>query len=451
MALGACADNKAVRGRETRSQCIGGGGVNAGDGNPRKINQRRLIFLNSKSLFSFFMPGGFLFFAAVILIRMNVFADWLPGIVSVYPFAVLAAGILLGWRFNRSRLVFGLLILAIADRSMLYFTKGASISAGSGILAFYAVAILLPLNFAVLSIIKERGIINVTGIRRLCLILAQPVAVVAACRYGSFGVNAILDYPIIKSSLLKYLPALPLPQPALMAGILALLLLWFRYARSRGAIEGGLFWALLTAFFAVTEHGATSTFYFSSAGLILVVSVIEASYAMAFRDELTGLPTRRTLNEFLFKLGDKYSLAMLDIDFFKKFNDTYGHDVGDQVLRMVASKISAVAGGGRAFRYGGEEFTVIFPGKSRSEAIPHLEQLRTAIQAAGFVVRCSKRPRKKPARPNPRGSSQKRVAVTISIGVAERNGQHSSAQDVIKASDKALYRAKRAGRNRVTV
>ncbi len=141
---------------------------------------------------------------------------------------------------------------------------------------------------------------------------------------------------------------------------------------------------------------------------------------------------------------------MLDVDHFKKFNDTYGHDVGDQVLRMVASRMDRVSGGGKPFRFGGEEFTVLFPGKNREEAIPHLDALRASIQETGFVVRGKNRPRRKPKHP-PRAKSGKRVRVTISIGVADRTEKTPNPDMVIKAADEALYRAKQGGRNQVSV
>ena len=101
---------------------------------------------------------------------------------------------------------------------------------------------------------------------------------------------------------------------------------------------------------------------------------------MAYRDELTSLPSRRALNQLMLSLGRKYSIAMLDIDHFKKFNDTHGHDVGDEVLRMVASKIAKVTGGGKPFRYGGEEFTVIYKGKTPDQVEAHLDALRKTIE-----------------------------------------------------------------------
>ena len=111
---------------------------------------------------------------------------------------------------------------------------------------------------------------------------------------------------------------------------------------------------------------------------------------MAYLDELTGVPSRRALREDLMKLGNKYVIAMIDIDFFKKFNDKYGHDVGDDVLKLVASNLVKVTGGGKAFRYGGEEFTILFPSKSINDVMPHLESLREQVSKSGYTKKSSK-------------------------------------------------------------
>jgi len=131
--------------------------------------------------------------------------------------------------------------------------------------------------------------------------------------------------------------------------------------------------------------------------------------------------------------------------------------VGDQVLRAVAARLGKAKGGGRAFRYGGEEFTIVFPGKGRDEAIPHLEALRAEIEESRFAVRRMGRPRKKPASPGKirkpfakrKKKSPRRLSVTVSMGVADRTEKAATPEAVVKAADRALYRAKRAGRNRV--
>ena len=192
--------------------------------------------------------------------------------------------------------------------------------------------------------------------------------------------------------------------------------------------------------------------FVTAAALTLTLGVLQDSYNMAFRDDLTGLPSRRALNEQLMELGRRYVVAMLDVDHFKSFNDTYGHDVGDQVLKMVARKIQGVTGGGKPFRYGGEEFTVIFPRRRLAEAVPHLEEVRRAIAAYQVTIRGSDRPQRAGQGKKQRGGGEEKgatVSVTISIGVAE-SGDGANPAEVLRQADQALYRAKRKGRNQLS-
>ena len=223
---------------------------------------------------------------------------------------------------------------------------------------------------------------------------------------------------------------------------------------TRSATHAGLAGAIVA--FAVAAHVPNASLTFSifttMAELMVTVAVLQDTFRMAFRDELTGLPSRRSLNERLAGLGKRYTIAMLDVDHFKKFNDTYGHELGDQVLKMVAAQIGGVGGGGKAFRYGGEEFTVLFPGKDAGEALPYLEQLRGEIESYRIALRGLDRPKKSKGDKRQRGSYRGReaVSVTISIGVAERSDRLTTPQAVIEAADRALYRAKEKGRNRVS-
>jgi len=169
---------------------------------------------------------------------------------------------------------------------------------------------------------------------------------------------------------------------------------------------------------------------------------------MAYDDELTGLPARRALTEALARLGGTYAVAMVDVDHFKRFNDEHGHDVGDQILRMVGVRLADIGGGGRAFRYGGEEFAVLFPGKDVDQTLERLEALRRTIETTSFTLRAAGRPRKRPDSPQA-GGQRKRLAVTVSIGVAGSGAVAGKPEAVVQAADEALYRAKQAGRNQV--
>jgi diguanylate cyclase (GGDEF)-like protein len=163
---------------------------------------------------------------------------------------------------------------------------------------------------------------------------------------------------------------------------------------------------------------------------------------MAFHDELTGLPGRRALNEKLMGLDGDYALAMVDVDHFKPFNDRWGHEVGDQVLKLVASRLKRVRGGGRAYRYGGEEFTIVFPDTRLPRALSHCQALRSDIERYRFDIRSRDRRQS--------GSGESHAAsVTVSVGVAATSEWLTEPAAVLHAADAALYRAKSGGRNRV--
>jgi GGDEF domain-containing protein len=232
-------------------------------------------------------------------------------------------------------------------------------------------------------------------------------------------------------------------------GLLVLLLLTVRRARP---LEAGLFWAAAAGSLALRFPTASPARgpWLLGAALALTFALVESAYALAFRDELTDLPGRRALGGLLSSLRPPYAIAIVDVDHFKRFNDRHGHDVGDQVLRMVAARLAAVGGGGRAFRSGGEEFTVVFPGTSRDDALPHLEALRRAVAETPFVPRRGLRPRgAKGAARRGSGKSGRGFRVTISVGVAAGGPKATSPEQVVKSADQAMYRAKQKGRNRV--
>jgi diguanylate cyclase (GGDEF)-like protein/PAS domain S-box-containing protein len=162
----------------------------------------------------------------------------------------------------------------------------------------------------------------------------------------------------------------------------------------------------------------------------------------AIRDPLTGLFNRRYLDEMLkheLHRADRHEhqvgIIMLDIDHFKRFNDIYGHDGGDALLREVASFIhSNTRGEDIACRYGGEEFTLIMPGASPEDTLRRAEQLREAIANIQVQHR-----------------GKRLCSVTISLGVSVFPIHGTSDEAIVKAADRALYQAKAEGRNRVVM
>ena len=181
---------------------------------------------------------------------------------------------------------------------------------------------------------------------------------------------------------------------------------------------------------------------------MLVIALVQDAYRKAYVDELTGLPGRRSMEEYFLRLTGMYSVAMVDIDHFKQFNDRYGHHVGDQVLRMIATFLKRVERGGKPFRYGGEEFAIVFPGRVVDDVLSALDILRESIAENQFIVRSNLRTEVKPEVP-PTRDNQERLAITVSIGCAQVTEEDQIPADVIKRADDALYAAKASGRNRV--
>lgn len=193
-----------------------------------------------------------------------------------------------------------------------------------------------------------------------------------------------------------------------------------------------------------------SAVMFSSVFLAMMLIFLQDNYQITYMDALTGIPGRRSLEDYLPTLGRRYAIAMLDVDHFKKFNDTHGHDVGDQVLKLVASQVNRVQGGGKAFRYGGEEFTIVFPRSDAASSYVFLEAVREAIANYQMVLREGERHQDSEEARKLRGKKgvkrDQTISVTISIGVAS-SAAGCSAADIIKKADEALYAAKQNGRN----
>ena len=398
------------------------------------------------SFFLYLAPGGLLLAAALAVLQHDDLAHWLFGITWLLPPALGLVAVFLGWRFNRSRLLFGTLAVLLADLLLRRYGGAAQIDQLLARYVFHMVLLALPLNLLLFSCWRERGMLTGQGLRRFVFILFQPLMLAAL-----FGLRG----PLIVRQLEVMTVSLPLlgllSSPALVVWALAGLGLLFRFYRRRDLLDHGFFWAMLCSLLAMLAgNPVRQSFLFSVAALILIAAAIEGAQRMAFRDELTTLPARRALNEALLKLGNTYTVAMVDIDFFKMFNDRYGHDVGDQVLARVAGILGRVGGGGHPFRYGGEEFTVLFPGKSLQEAEPHLEVLRQAVAETCFKVRSAGRDGKSADNRQKGGGGGKKISLTVSIGLAQREPTRKTPQAVLKAADQALYRAKEAGRNRVS-
>ncbi len=296
------------------------------------------------------------------------------------------------------------MVLVLARQAVSYFSSGHLSASGPGATALAAVGILLPLNFVMLSLRQERGFTFSSLAPAGVFLLVQSVFVAVLCRPESPAAHRAVLHPLV--------PA-PLAFSTQLCFAAAGIVLLIRYLLFHKPAESGLLWALAASFLALRFGGVgrIPNAYFAAAAFILATAVVETSYLLAYHDELTTLPSRRAFNEALLRLVPPYSIAMVDIDHFKRCNDTYGHDTGDQVLRMVASRLARVSGGGQAYRCGGEEFAILFPGKTTFEVLDHLEDLRAAIAASTLHLRGPDRRQqvRGPDRRNPRARGRAQI------------------------------------------
>jgi len=381
----------------------------------------------------------------------RVSSAWQTLVTEALPLASMGIALLLSIRFNRSRYTLLLLLVAVAGLSQTHW-RGQLLPATENLLF----AMLIVNAFAV-SLLRDRSLFSIHGFGRLLALALQGVAIWYLATQTSLLPRALVDHEwfTLPDSLAIFVQ---LADGIIIIALLVNLAHMVLSLACNSSIQASFFGCQLGLLGIASgyPHATFVALMVSACGLIVTLAIIMDSHDMAYRDELTGLPSRRALSQLLLSLGRRYTIAMLDIDHFKKFNDSHGHDIGDEVLRMVAMKIARVGGGGKAYRYGGEEFTLVFPGKTAAQAQPHLEALRASIENYRMLLR--RNPRKGKGSPGrqarvARGNNNPRhraLAVTISIGYAERKADLKLPEAVIKAADTALYRAKKQGRNCVS-
>lgn len=307
----------------------------------------------------------------------------------------------------------------------------------------------MPVLVVLLSLLQDRGIVSVRAMPSHLVLAVSLMFSLLMVQLEPAWLMHVLFTDWLPA---RYFDWTAQPQTIVYVSVIAVISMLILYSVQPSAQKstglGVLIMLILQLHFGDTD---ASLHVFSSIALLMCLyTLLQESWRMAYLDELTELPARRALRDRFQKISGTYAVSMLDVDHFKKFNDTYGHDTGDAVLRMIAARLKKVTGGGTSYRYGGEEFTVVFNGKSTEEVIPHLDALRESIANTPFVVnRASRRSddNNRNTGVNNKAGKRQTVQVTISAGVADSANSNASPWEIIKQADKALYRAKKKGRN----
>lgn len=387
--------------------------------------------------------------------------SWTTGTL---PYAILAVAGLLAWRFNKSMLAMLCVFLVILHLGLTRVYALGPCAEHFRTLS----AIATPIFFAWFYLSRERGVFNAYGLVRLLVMFVALLLLAAVTQFFGQLPSNLLPGWFVSPVSPRYLP---LPRLAVLLFCGCWILLVYPSTRRDpvyGSLLGGIlsavfvaFWVISPDLFAWEELGqagnrvvaglVASSLSLSAAGTLALFAVFEISHGTAFVDPLTQLLGRRALDYRLATLSGTYSIAMVDIDHFKRVNDRHGHDVGDQALRFIAARLRQ-ARGGRAYRYGGEEFAIVYPGMSVDQVEPVLNALRESINKSKFYLRDRDRPASKlkgARKRNKKAAVKRDLTLSVSIGVADSIGEVDGPSDVILDADKALYKAKKAGRNRV--
>ncbi len=367
------------------------------------------------------------------------------------PYFCLFLTVALGWKLNQRRVVAAAIV--------------------------YAGAYWLSIN----RVIWDDSFISPTHVH-LALSIGVPLSLLAVTslpdgrwlswRGVLFVLAAVVPTPLLIAGLAQKVPNLwdvltyhPATMPrqtlaplGVTAGVLICLPLWWRRQEDLRTYGWYLALGLVPLFDLIGRRDGAGTLVdaplaFSATGLLALYGLLRLYWSRIYLDELTQVANRRAFEEAIRDLRSNYGIAIVDIDHFKKFNDLYGHAAGDQVLKMVAGHLRRCPGA-RVFRYGGEEFCLLFEQVNPEDAEYSLEELCATLAERVFVLRRPDVERNQTSardRGKASVSDGKKVRVSISIGFATWMPTDHDVRAVLEAADKALYRAKRGGRNRVVI
>lgn len=376
-------------------------------------------------------------------------------LASPLPYFLFLTGMVLGWKYSNTGILLtsfflALIYLAVNTYGPPIFSKP---SPASGISK--AALLIFPLNIMIVSMLTKRRIFLTTGSLYLFLFSLQLFAVTIFCNpkgvvfkgvarsLHTYSHTTPQKFHLAAKSITAFVNNISFATCVIFTLWTFIFLFARFYYRRDIAIAGfiGIFAAAMTGLL-LAKQNAVMTIYFLATGVMLVLSAVEASFSLNTIDKLTGLPTRKAMKKEIDRLKGDYAIAIIDVDDLSNFNDIYGSATGDEVLTVVADKLSDVANGAKAFRYAGEEFIALLPDVTQEEASYCLDLFRKKIESFPILVT-----NKGLAKNKKDDRTAKHAQVTVSIGHAVSDEGNAIPEHVLSKAEEALYLAKQKGKN----
>ncbi|WP_438952071.1 diguanylate cyclase [Porticoccus sp.] len=403
----------------------------------------------SQILIRLLAPIFCLILAAFTYWQLPALKDDQLALLEQLPFIICGLAAFMALLANHSRDLGTAMTMLIGYWLIRYFLQ-APLTAEPASQVFSLISLCLPLMLAVFIVLPDTGWRHPAFLVLIAFISIFALIIISLFQWQPLWFANLLP-GISESTFFGLKISAPAGLLFLLVYTLGIILPLLRREYLDSSLPGCVFFSFITV--GRFQLPYISSTMFSAAGLLLIINQTQALLNMVYRDELTQIPNRRALLRDVRSMGNHYALAMVDVDHFKPINDQYGHDLGDQVLRAIAAKLRRVGGGGRAYRFGGEEFCLLFRGKTPDQVIDYLEELRKTIANYDMSTRDKKsRPRLQSSGEKKRGASRRQgnIRVTVSIGVADAQDALRF-EGVMKAADSAMYRAKEAGRNQTRI
>lgn len=364
---------------------------------------------------------------------------------------------ILGWQINQTRIFWSSLLLVGLYHFFMHSSEFLEI-ANTRARSFEIITVAYPLALAIIFVMRESQLWSDKSLTRVLLGLWPFLIFTGLYNWAPSIYQNLFFWSPTNSAQLLHVPTLTI----LAYGIFLLVVIFEPESKSKFFLIALATTSVPLLFCSqiclINNNTPANPFKnfdviitFSVITAILLHAILRLYWQKVYLDILTEIPNRQALNERLTTLQHPYSLAMIDIDHFKKFNDSYGHAEGDNVLHMVALTLKENLGP-RVYRYGGEEFCAIFVDEEAEKAHIAMEQARRTLEQRSFYLRQVDRekqipPKKLATKSEPK--TPKGIQITVSVGVAYSTPKTKSHEEVIHSADKSLYKAKEKGRNQV--